>query len=1084
MSEGSAHLTGLVWSVADLLRGDFKRSEYGKIILPFVVLRRLDCILDATKNDVMEIVAHDEGRGAGGDVSLLEASGRAFYNRSPITLQQIVYQPEYAEVLLQEYIAGFSKNVREVMERFEFDGITRRLNQARLLPMVVDKFVSMDLGPAVTNYQMGALFEDVIRRYAEYSNETAGEHFTPRDVVRLMVNLLISPDKTTDIAAETHLTLLDPVCGTGSLLSEAKQQITELNPDVRVALYGQEINPETWAICRADMMIKGDGSNDIGFGNALSADRYPNDRFDYLIASPPFGVDWKKVADVVRYQHSELGYAGRFGAGLPRINDGSLLFLQHMLAKMKPVDDSCLQGSRIVVVFNASPMHSGGAGAGESNIRKWIIENDLLEAVVALPDQLFYNTGIGTYIWVLTNNKSTEKKGRVVLLNVQDQWQKMRRSVGGKRKYVTPDQISEIAQMYSDVLKVASDAGHPHHEKVRIVRNEDLAYRSITIDRPLRLRYELSEESLVRLAGSRAVQKTSDPENLIVALRSLVGSVWSTKADAFSALRVAATTNGQIWPTGKPFERSLRKAIAVRDGDGEIQRQGGVLEPDLEVRYSVTLPLREDPAEYLKQEVHPHAPDAWIDHTKTKVGYEIPLALFFVAELESQFEPLRQVARLETARINPSRTEEGGNDRPAHLRAQDLHHADSAVELPDAPVSGPALTLCSGGDLVGRPGNWRLLPQGFGEAVTSMFVLHPLRGGGGVLCEWLNSRKDNEQFPNARDLMNLPVPADLVGDEEIENLIEDAQEGRRILRTATFGILPNVFTGRETKVHRLRNEVRSAAYEARLIGELVRPLEDPVWRAEWSYPYHVAALARRYRISTHPAERKDGLLKLGEGIARTLGILSLSEIIAKEGFIGSLRKQFRTGAKFGTWLWLIDKLVDDIGTPRVQGLASLRERDEQRSLLKGIKDFRNDSHHAHGVRAIHELNEDVDELEPRVVSAISSVNWLSGTHWDWVERCEYLDDCSYKLVGQRLRGSHPSWEPFERSSTYPLRPDRIYVDSAPFSAPVDLWPLAAVSLCPECRTRELFLLNEIRDGVLTLRSLEEHSIEIPHDGSE
>ncbi|MFE7216626.1 hypothetical protein ACFU93_43760 [Streptomyces sp. NPDC057611] len=319
----------------------------------------------------------------------------------------------------------------------------------------------------------------------------------------------------------------------------------------------------------------------------------------------------------------------------------------------------------------------------------------------------------------------------------------------------------------------------------------------------------------------------------------------------------------------------------------------------------------------------------------------------------------------------------------------------------------------------------------------------------------------------------------LVADEEVDDLLTEIQEGRRTLRSATSGILPNVFADSKTDIQRLREQVRSAAYEARLVGELVRPLGDPVWRAEWSYPYHVAALAHRYRISTHPAERKDGLLKLGEGIARTLGLLALSEIVAREGFTRNVRNKFRTGATFGTWLTLIDRLPNVVDAPRLRELSTLHGRDNARPLLGDIKDFRNDSHHAHGVRATHELDEDVDKLEPYVVSAISSVSWLSGTHWDWVERCEYIDESSYKIVGLRLRGSHPSWEPFERSSTYPLRPDRIYVDSTPSGSPVDLWPLAAVSLCPECRTRELFLLNQVRDGQLTLRSLEEHTLEIP-----
>ncbi|WP_405910224.1 hypothetical protein OG742_42105 [Streptomyces sp. NBC_00828] len=330
----------------------------------------------------------------------------------------------------------------------------------------------------------------------------------------------------------------------------------------------------------------------------------------------------------------------------------------------------------------------------------------------------------------------------------------------------------------------------------------------------------------------------------------------------------------------------------------------------------------------------------------------------------------------------------------------------------------------------------------------------------------------------------MPVPVELVTSQEIDDLLVEVQEGRRALRMATEGILPNVFAGPETLIEEIRGSLRFASREARLARQLVRPFDDPVWRAESSYPFHVAALARRYRVSTHPAERKDGLLKLGEGLARTLGILALSELVAHHGsFTQSLRQQFRTGATFGTWLTLVKRFVTEVQHPRLPEITVLDEGDTTQSLLKEIKDFRNSSHHAHGVRMSHELHEDVEKLEPHVVSAISSANWLSSTDWFWVERCEYLDESSFQAVGLRLRGSHPSWEPFERSITRPLRPDRIYVDGTPPGEPIDLWPLAMVSFCPNCRTRELFLLNQIRDGKAVLRSLEEHELEIPYPSS-
>ncbi|MGW6782646.1 type I restriction-modification system subunit M [Streptomyces sp. NPDC054987] len=1077
MSDESRHLARLIWSVSDLLRGDFKASEYGKIILPFTVLRRLDCVLAPTRTRVQDVASTFTGDEPAREAFLRRASGQPFFNTSRLTLEDVASSPQDAPYLLRDHIAGLSDNAREVMERFEIDQTIKRLHDSDLLYLVISKFVTFDLGPAVTSHQMGLVFEELVRHFAEYGSETAGEHLTPRDVVRLMVSLLTAPDTDVLTAPGVIRSVLDPVCGTGGLLSEAEDHITAINPQAHVVLCGQEINAETWAICRSDMMMRGLNPDNIAFGNVLSHDGHRGETFDYLLANPPFGVDWKKVAYTVRDEHDALGFRGRFGAGLPRINDGSLLFLQHMLSKMKTPDASGFGGSRVAVIFNGSPMHVGAPGSGESEIRKWVIENDWLEAVVALPDQLFHNTSINTYLWVLSNRKSTELKGSVVLVNAQDQWQKMRSTVGNKRKYIGPDQINEIARIYQEALYLSPELPQ---DRVRVVRNEELGYRRITIEQPLRLRYELSADSLSQLAASRFVQRVSTPDALLASLTKLQGSTWSTSSAAFSAMRQAVESDGHSWPGGTGFDKAVRKAIGVRDGQGEIQRSRGSTEPDLELRTVADLALHENPDDYLQREVHPRAPRAWIDHSRTKVGYGITPALFLVAEFDGPVEPLRHFAQLETARITPQRDDPDGAGEPGghkHLRAQDLYQVDSVVELPDAPKVGPALTPCSGGDLVGRPGKWRLLPASFGEAATSLFVLRPLRGSGWALCEWLNSLKENGQFPNARDLLDLPVPVELVGDEEVDDLLTEVQEGRRTLRSATSGILPNIFTDSESDIQQLREQARSAAYEARLVGELVRPLSDPVWRAEWSYPYHAAALAHRYRISTHPAERKDGLLKLGEGIARTLGLLALSEIVASEGFTSSLRNKFRTGATFGTWLTLIDRLPSVVGSPRLRELSTLHGR--TRPLLGQIKDFRNDSHHAHGVRATHELDEDVDKLEPYVVSAISSVSWLSGTHWDWVERCEYVDESSYKVVGLRLRGSHPSWEPFERSSTYPLRPDRIYIDSTPSGSPVDLWPLAAVKLCPECRTRELFLLNQVRDGKLTLRSLEEHTLEIP-----
>jgi type I restriction enzyme M protein len=1085
MSDSGTQLSRHIWSLTDLLRGDFKTSEYGSVVLPFTVLRRLDCLLEPTRQEVLDTSAKlvDKGAHSGSfrDVALRRASGHPFFNTSRYALDAVVADPSNLVALLREYVCGYSENVRDVFQRFEFDRTVERLHHTGLLYAVVSRFLSMDLGTLLSADDMGFVFEDLVRRSVDQAGGTgADEHVTPRDVGRLMSALLLQPDQHELTLPGVLRTVHDPACGTGGLLEEVAGRIEAANPLARVSLHGQEINAETWAVAGSNMLMSGRDPGQILFGNVLREDLFGDQRFDYLLAHPPFGLSWKHAEQQVRAEH-ELGNAGRFGAGLPRVSDGSLLFLQHMLAKMKPADAAGDGGSRVVVLFSGSPMQGGATGPGESDIRRWIVENDWLEGIVALPDQLFYSTGVSTYLWVLSNRKKSAHRGRVALVKAQDHWQKTRQSSGSKRKYLGPDQLNKIVRLYEEAL--SAPVGGSPRDQVSVVRNEDLLYRQIVIERPLRLRFELTTDGLQQLSSLRPIQRRDHPEKLVGALRGLVGTSWTTSSDAFSALRHAVATVGQTWPRGAAFERSVRNAIGVRDDRGEVQQSRGVTEPDPELRDLVVVPLRDDPDQYFRKEVLPHAPDAWLDHAKTRLGCAIRTSLFYVAELDGEFGSLRAFAQLETERVKLRRPRRGEAEPipPKHLTASYLHSVDSALELPDAELDDSELTPCTGGDLVGRSGNWRLLPAGFGDAVTRLFVLHPAQGSGRGLCEWLNSRKGKAAYPQARELLDTPVPVELVAAPEVEDLLAEVQEGRHALRMATDGILPNVFAGPETRVAEIRQSIRFIAREARLAGQLVRPFGDPVWRAEASYPFHVAALARRYRVSTHPAERKDGLLKLGEGTARTLGVLALRELIAHHGsFTSSLRKTFSQGATFGTWTTLIKRFMDEVPTPQLPELVALREHGVTLSFLKKIKDLRNISHHAHGVRRSHELDEDVEKLEPNVVSTLNSVNWLSSTDWFWVERCEYLDDSSFQAVGLRLRGSHPSWEPFSRPINHPLRPDRVYVDGTPPGVPIDLWPLAMVSLCPDCRTRELFLLNKISNGTAVLRSLEEHELTIPY----
>lgn len=636
-------LVNHVWAVADLLRGDYKQSDYGKVILPFTVLRRLECVLEPTR-DAVRFRAQEisDGFDEESQAMLLErAAGHEFYNTSEYTLKLVISDPNHTTLHLSQYVSAFSENVRQILDKYDFDQQIRKLAEANLLYQVAGKFADIDLHPnRVSNHQMGYVFEELIRRFSEASNETAGEHFTPREVIQLMVELLIGPDDEALTQPGVIRTVLDPACGTGGMLTAAEEHITNLNNQANVKVFGQELNPESWAICQSDLLIKGQDADDsVAFGNSFSHDGHVGKTFDYLLANPPFGVEWKKVQKAVADEHQQHGHDGRFGAGLPRINDGSLLFLQHMIAKMKPVEKG---GSRIAIVFNGSPLFTGGAESGESNIRKWIIENDWLEAVVALPDQLFYNTGIATYFWIVTNRKASAQRGKVVLLDARDKFAKMRKSLGDKRKHITPDQIATISRLYSDALAVAADPDHPEHRKVKIFANEDFGFQRITVERPLKLRFEISDETLAAIRSSKKLTKFLPVSEFADALSVLVGQSWSTKKAAWNALHEACSSSGLDWPGGAAFDKALREAVGVRDDSGEVQLLKGSPEPDPELRDNENVPLAEDIDEYFAREVTPHVPDAWVDEAKTKIGYEIPFTRHFY-----EYTPPRPLAEID-----------------------------------------------------------------------------------------------------------------------------------------------------------------------------------------------------------------------------------------------------------------------------------------------------------------------------------------------------------------------------------------------------------------------------------------------------
>lgn len=637
------NLSAFIWSVADLLRGDYKQSEYGKVILPFTVLRRFDCVMEPTRQAVWE---KDAAYPGDAPPALLKAAAKLpIYNTSRQSFRTIGADPANVRKNLTDYINGFSAEIAEIIDRYAFHTQIERLDAAGLLYQVVQKFADpkLDLSLSrVSNHDMGYLFEELIRKFSELSNETAGEHFTPREVIELMVELLLAPDVDALTGEGKVIDILDPTCGTGGMLAAAEEHIKVLNPNARINLAGQELNAESYAICRSDMLMKGydEKSSRIRLGNSFSNDEHEGATFRYMLANPPFGVEWKKVEKVVKDEAKDYGHAGRFGAGLPRINDGSFLFLQHMMHKMRPVTadvDDELKGSRIAIVFNGSPLFTGGAGSGESEIRRWIIENDHLEAIVALPDQLFYNTGISTYFWIVTNHKAPRNKGKVVLLDARDQWTKIRKSLGEKRKEISEDQRARICEIYRDALDIAADPSHPDHAKVKVFRNEDFGYQRITIDRPLRLRFEVSEETLTALAETKAVQGYDLRDELLTDLKPLLGTSMTDRTKFREKLFATYIENSITVPPDK-VEKAIMAAFSVTDPEGEVQKVKGKAVHDPDLRDFENVPLTEDIDEYFAREVLPHVPDAWITETKdpktketirARIGYEIPFTRYF-----------------------------------------------------------------------------------------------------------------------------------------------------------------------------------------------------------------------------------------------------------------------------------------------------------------------------------------------------------------------------------------------------------------------------------------------------------------------
>jgi type I restriction enzyme M protein len=643
-----------IWSVADLLRGPYRPNQYKDVMLPMVVLRRLDCVLEPSKQAVLDKMKALQGSKIENLERILNReAGQNFHNTSRFTFEKLKGDSTHIADNLLQYIKSFSPRALDILEHFQFEEQIFKLDKADRLYLLVSKFAEIDLHPdAVSNLEMGYIFEELIRRFNEASNEEAGDHFTPREVIRLMVNLIFAPDGEILTRKGIVKTLFDPAAGTGGMLSVSEEYLRELNPDARLEVFGQDYNDQSYAICGSDMMIKGQSMENIRRGDSLTDDKHQGKHFDYMLANPPFGVEWKPEEKDVRKEYQEQGFGGRFGAGLPRINDGSFLFLQHMISKMKRPEEG---GTRLAIVFNGSPLFTGGAGSGESEIRKWIIEHDWLDAIIAMPDQMFYNTGISTYLWIVTNRKEAHRKGKIQLINASTDefFQKMRKSLGNKRHEITPDQIDAITKLYGECTE---------GEHVKIFPNEAFGYQRITVERPLKLNFQVNEERLEKVqvakpfqalatskkrkdtaAAAAEIEAGREQQKLLIKELMALECLGLVKNRSVFVKEIKQAIQASSLKIAAPLMKAILSALSERDETAEICRNAkGNPEPDTELRDYENVPLDETIEAYMKREVLPHIPDAWVVHSKTKIGYETNFNRYFY-----KYEPPRSVVDIE-----------------------------------------------------------------------------------------------------------------------------------------------------------------------------------------------------------------------------------------------------------------------------------------------------------------------------------------------------------------------------------------------------------------------------------------------------
>lgn len=646
-----SEISGFIWGIADsVLRGTYRRNEYQKVILPFTVLKRFDSVLEYSKKDVVDTYEANKSRtGVLAPILMsksVDENGRelGFYNYSRFDFETLLQDPDNIEENIKFYINSYSNNVKNILENFDIERQIEKLSRANLLYLLIKKFneTSLDLSPKnISNHDMGTIFEELIRKFSETSNEEAGEHFTPRDVVKLMTELLFAEEGESSGSIKL---VYDPACGTGGMLTSCQEFINKSNPDIDVVLYGQEINDEIYAICKADMLMKGEDAENIkGPSSTLSDDQLKDNKFDYMISNPPYGRDWEQDKEVVDAE-AEKGFDGRFGAGLPRKSDGQLLFIQHMISKMKDNGKS-----RIAVITNGSPLFTGDAGSGESNIRKWIFEKDLLEALIALPDQLFFNTGIGTYVWVLTNEKTPQREGKVQLIDAREEYVGMRKSLGNKRHTLPEESINKIIDTYQDFTE---------SDKVKIFDNEDFGYTKITVERPMQLNYQVTPERLENLYSYNqfkklAESKSEDPEIKMAeeeegkkqqeAIKEellTIGDELYTDWDTFETKVKNALKSFDLRPA---FIKNVIEKLSEHDDTAEyVTDRSGKPKADSNLRDTEKIPLVQNIDDYFEDEVLKYYSDAWYDESKNKIGYEINFTQYFYV-----YEPPRPLEEIE-----------------------------------------------------------------------------------------------------------------------------------------------------------------------------------------------------------------------------------------------------------------------------------------------------------------------------------------------------------------------------------------------------------------------------------------------------